>query len=144
MVSNSVVTRLGLRQPIQVLIAAAIFAVLYKYWLTAPVLQYFSIPRWRLLAVLIAAVCGAALSLLRFSTTVVSVGAMGGLLLGGTWAAWTAPHDITISVSYAFTSHLELLWREVLRLAFAAILTSFLSGYFAKRRARSANRKNSG
>ena len=136
MVSNSAVTRLGLRQPVQVLIAAAIFAVLYKYWLTTPVLQYFSIPRWRLLAVVIAAVCGSTLSLLRFSTTAVSVGAMAGLLLGGTWAAWTAPHDVTISVSYAFTSHLELLWREVLRLPFAAILTSCLCGYFAKRPAK--------
>lgn len=136
MVSNSAVTRLGLRQPIQVLIAAAIFAVLYKYWLTIQVLQYFSISRWRLLAVVIAAVCGGALSLLRFSTTVVSVGVIGGLLLGGTWAAWTAPHDVTISASYAFTSHLELLWREVVRLSFAAILTSRLCGYFAKPRAK--------
>lgn len=136
MVSNSIVTRLGLRQPIQVLITAAIFAVLYKYWLTTQMLQYFSISRWRLLAVVIAAMCGGALSLLRFSTTAVSVGVIGGLLLGGTWAAWTAPHDVTISVSYAFTSHLELLWREVLRLAFAAILTSCLCGYFAKRRAK--------
>lgn len=43
----------------------AIFAVLYKYWLTTPVLQYFSIPRWRSLAVVIETVCGGALSLLR-------------------------------------------------------------------------------
>lgn len=128
------VTRLELRWPIHAFIATAVFAVSYKYWLTAPVLHYFSIPRWRLLAVVIAAVCGGALSLLRFSTTALSVGAITGLLLGGTWAAWTAPHDMTISVSYAFTSFLELFWREVLRLTLATTLTAFLCAYFAKRR----------
>ena len=68
MVSNSVVSRIGLRWPIHAFIATAIFAVLYKQWLTTPVLQYVSIGRWRLLAVVVAAACGGVLSLLRFST----------------------------------------------------------------------------
>lgn len=134
MVSNSVVTRLGLRWPIHALIAAAIFAVLYKYWLTTPVLQYMSIGRWRLLAVVIAAACGGGLSLLRFSTPALSCGAMAGLLLGGTWVAWTVPNDVPISVYHAFASHMESFWREVLTLAFATTLTAFLCAYFAKRR----------
>jgi hypothetical protein len=93
-----------------------------------------SIGRWRLVAVVIAASCGGALSLLRFSVAALSCGAMTGLLLGGTWAAWTAPIEAAVSVSHAFASHLESLWREVLRLAFATTLSAFLFGYLAKRR----------
>lgn len=37
MVSNSIVTGFGLRWAIHAFVAAAIFAVLYKYWLTTPV-----------------------------------------------------------------------------------------------------------
>jgi len=47
MVSNSLVTRIGLRWRIHAVIAAAMFAVLYKQWLTTPVLQHVSIGRWR-------------------------------------------------------------------------------------------------
>jgi len=133
MVSNSVVSRIGLRWPIHAFIAAAIFAVLYKQWLTTPVLQYVSIGRWRLLAVVVAAACGGVLSLLRFSTLALSCGAMAGLLLGGTWAAWTAPNDVAISIYHAFASHLESFWREVLTLTLATTLTAFLCAYFAKR-----------
>ena len=134
MVSNSVVTRLGLRWLIHALIAAAIFAVLYKYWLTTPVLQYVSIGRWRLLAVVIAAAVGGALSLLRFSPLALSCGAIVGLVLGGTWAAYAVPIEGPVLFSRAFASHLESLWREVLRLAFATALTAFLFGYLARRK----------
>ena len=125
--------RLGLRWLIHALIATAIFAVLYKHWLTTPVLQYMSIGRWRLIAVVIAATCAGALSLLRFSTVALTCGAMTGLLLGGTWTAWTSS-DVTISAYHALASHLESFWREVLRLAFTTTLTAFLFGYLAKRR----------
>jgi len=133
MVSNSLVTRIGLRWRIHAVIAAAMFAVLYKQWLTTPVLQHVSIGRWRLLAVVVAAACGGVLSLLRLSTLALSCGAMVGLLLGGTWAAWTAPNDVTISVCHAFASHLESFWREVLTLTFATTLTAYLCAHFAKR-----------
>jgi hypothetical protein len=42
---------------------------------------------------------------------------------------------MTISVYHAFASHLEALWREILRLMFATTLSAFLCAYFAKRRA---------
>lgn len=134
MVSNLVVTRIKLRWPVHALIAAAIFAVLYKHWLTTPVLQYLSIAQWRWLAIVVAAACSGALSLLRFATLALSGGAITGLLLGGTWAEWTVRTDMPISVSYAFASHLESLWREVLRLALTTTLTAFLCGYLARRR----------
>jgi hypothetical protein len=47
------------------------------------VLQYISVGRWRLFAVVVAAACGGVLSLLRVSTSALSVGAVFGLLLGG-------------------------------------------------------------
>jgi len=134
MVSNSIVARIGLRWTVHALITAAIFAVLYKHWLTTPVLQYVSVAQWRWLARVVAAACAGVLSLLRFFAIALSCGAVAGLLLGGTWAAWTAPHDVTISVYHAFASHLESLWREVVRLAFATTVTAFSCAYLVKRR----------
>ncbi len=134
MVSNSAVTRIGMRWPIHASIAAAIFAVLYRYWLTTPVLQYVSIGRWRLFAIVVATACGSALSLLRVSRSALSCGAMAGLLLGGTWAERKFPNDVAISVYAAFASHLESFWHETLMLTFAATLAGFCCAHFAKRR----------
>jgi hypothetical protein len=135
MVFNSVVTRIRMRWPIHASFAAAIFAVLYRYWLVTPVLQYMSVGRWRLFAVVVAAACGGVLSLLRVSTPALSVGAMFGLLLGGTWAAWKFPNDVAISVYGAFASHLESFWRETLMLTFTTTLAGFCCAYIAKRSA---------
>jgi hypothetical protein len=134
MVSNSVVIRIGMRWPVHAFFAAAIFAFLYEYWLTTPVLQYMSVGRWRLFAVVVAAGCAVTLSLLRVSTSALSCGVMVGLLLGGTWAAWTFPNDVAISVCAAFASHLKSFWRETLLLTFATTLAGFCCAYFAKRR----------
>jgi len=94
-----------------------------------------SVGRWRLFAVVVAAACGGVLSLLRVSRSALSVGAMFGLLLGGTWAAWNFPNDVAISVYGAFASHLESFWRETLMLTFAATLAGFCCVYIAKRSA---------
>jgi hypothetical protein len=134
MVSNSVMTRIGIRWPIHALIAAAIFAVLYKYWLTTPVLHYVSIGRWRLLAAVVAAALGGARSLLRLSMPALSCGAMAGVLFGGTWAALKGPHDVAISLYGAFASHLESFWREILVLTTVAILAALCCDYLRKRR----------
>jgi len=74
------------------------------------------------------------LSLLRVSTSALACGVMVGLLLGGTWAAWTFPNDVTISFCAAFASHLKSFWRETLLLTFATTLAGFCCAYFAKRR----------
>jgi hypothetical protein len=88
-----------------------------------------------LTAVVIAAACGGALSLLRFSTTALSSGATVGFLLGGTWAAWTVPNDVSISVYHAFASHLESFWQETLMLTLATTLAGFCCAYFGERHA---------
>ena len=137
MLSNSAVkTQAGMRWVIHASITAAMFAVLYKYWLTTPALQYVSIGRWRLFAIAAAAVCGGVLSLLRVSTPALLCGVVAGLLLGGTWVVWTSPHDLPISVDYAFTSHLQSFWREILGMTLAATLAGFCCACFTNRRAR--------
>jgi hypothetical protein len=123
-----------MRWPIHAFIAAAIFAVLYTYWLTTPALRYVTIGRWRLFAMMVATVCGGALSLLRVSTPALSCGAMAGLLSGGTWATLRFPDDVAISAYGAFASHLELFWRETLVLTFAVTLAGFCCSYFVERR----------
>jgi ABC-type multidrug transport system permease subunit len=60
---------------------------------------------------------------------------MVGLLLGGTWAAWTVPNDVSISVYHAFASHLESFWQETLMLTLATTLAGFCCAYFAEHHA---------
>lgn len=114
--------------------AAAAIAVLYRYWLVAPVLQYVSIGRWRFLAIVVVAGCGGVLALLRVPIVAVACGTMAGLLIGGTWAAWQVPHDLPMSVSHAFLSHLEPFWRTVILLTVVATVSGFCCSRFARRR----------
>lgn len=100
--------------------AAAAIAILYRYWLVAPVLQHVSIGRWRFLAIVVVAGCGGALALLKVPIVAVACGTVVGLLIGGTWAAWQVPHDLPMSVGHAFLSHLEPLWPTVLLLTVVA------------------------
>jgi hypothetical protein len=130
-VSNSVVTPIKPRWDIHAFVAAA-FAVPYKYWLTAPVLHSVGIGFWRLTAIWVASACGAAMSLLRISTPALGCGAIVGLLIGGTLAAWMAPNDVPISLYRAFASHLESDWREILILTAAATLAALCCDYFRK------------
>jgi hypothetical protein len=140
LVSNSLVIRIRILSAIHACITAVIFAVLYRYWLTTPVLHYVSIGRWRILAVVVAAACGVVLSLLRVSTPSLSCGTMAGILVGGTWAAWKAPNDVPLSVYGAFASQLESFWREVLILTFTATFIGLCCAYFTKLR---VSRQNS-
>jgi hypothetical protein len=78
------------------------------------VLQYLSIGRWTLVAIVVAGVAGGVMSLLRIPMLVLLGASVAGLLLGGTWAAWRFPNDVPISVAGGFESHLESLWRQVL------------------------------
>ena len=123
-----------MRSAIQACVTAAILAVLYMYWLTIPALHYVSIGNWRALAIVAAAVCGATLSMLRVSTPVLSCGAMGGFLLGGT-LVWKDHSDVMISVYAAFADHLAVFWREILILTLAATLASLCCNYLRKHRA---------
>jgi len=102
-------------------VIALLIAVLYRYWLVIPVLQYFSIGRWYLVALLVAAATGCVMSLLRLPTLALVCASVAGLLLGGTWAAWQAPTDVPISMSGAFVSHLGSFWRQIIILTIATV-----------------------
>jgi hypothetical protein len=106
-------------------VIAPLIAVLYRYWLVTPVLQYLSIGRWRLVAIVVAAGIGCVMSLLRLPTLALSCASVAGLLLGGTWAAWQVPNDVPISVSGAFASHLESFWRQIIILTVATTVGGF-------------------
>ena len=82
---------------VNTLATTALAAILYRYWLVTPVLQYVSIGRWRLIAIVVATACGGVLSLFRLSVSSVACGSIAGLLLGGTCAACQAPHDVPFS-----------------------------------------------
>ena len=130
-VSNSVVRRacIRLNSILHESFTAALFATLYKYWLTAPVLQFVSIGHWRVLAILVAMACGATLSLMGVATPTLSCGVAFGLLAAGTVAAWTAPNDVAVSLHGAFANHLESFWREILILIAAATLAALCCNY---------------
>jgi hypothetical protein len=132
-VSNSVMTA-KLRWAIRASITAAIFAVPYMYWLSTPVLQYVSIGRWPLFAIVVAAAFGGELSLLRVSTSALSCGAMTGLPIGETLAASKTPNDVAISGYGALASHLESFWRQALIRTFAATFAAPCCVYLRKRR----------
>ncbi len=78
--------------------AAALISILYRYWLVTPVLKSLSIGQWRLVAVVVAAASGCLLFRLKLPMLALACASMAGLLIGGTWAAWQAPSDVTIGV----------------------------------------------
>jgi hypothetical protein len=113
-------------------VIALLIAVLYRCWLVTPVLQYLSIGKWRLVAIVVAAGIGCVMSLLRLPTLTLVCASVAGLLLGGTWVAWQAPNDVPISVSGAFASHLESFWRQIIILTVATTLGGFCRARLVK------------
>src|SRR4030081_798859 len=106
-------------------VVALLIAVLYRYWLVTPVLQYLSIGKWYVVAILVAAATGCVMSLLRLPTLALVCASVAGLLLGGTWAAWHFPSDVPISGSGGLGSHLESFWRSVIIFAFSITASGF-------------------
>ena len=115
-------------------IVVLLIALLYRHWLVTPVLQYVSIGKWYLVAIVVAAASGCAMSLLRLPALAWVCASMAGLLLGGTWAAWQAPNDVPISVSGAFGSHLESFWRQIIILTVTTTVSGFCFARFVRGR----------
>ena len=113
---------------------ALLIAVLYRYWLVTPVLQYLSIGKWYLVAIVVEAATGCVMSLLRLPTPALVCASVAGLLLGGTWVAWQAPSDVPISVSGAFESHLESFWRQIIIMTFTITVCGICGDRFLRDR----------
>src|SRR5258707_12743624 len=88
-------------------IVVLLIALLYRHWLVTPVLQYVSIGKWYLVAIVVASASGCAMSLLRLPALTWVCASMAGLLLGGNLACWQASYDVPISASGALWSHSE-------------------------------------
>jgi hypothetical protein len=114
-------------------VVGILIAILYRYWLVTPVLQYLSIRKWYLVAIVVAAAIGGVMSLLRLPTLALMCASVAGLLLGGTWAAWQAPNDVPISVSGAFASHLSSFWHQILILTVSSSIGGFCCARFLTR-----------
>jgi hypothetical protein len=115
-------------------VVALPIAVLYRYWLITPVLQYLSIGKWYLVAIVVAAATGCVMSLLRLPTPALVCASVAGLLFGGTWAAWQAPTDVPISVSGAFESHLASFWRQIIIMTLTIIVGGICGARFLRDR----------
>lgn len=127
------------RQVVKVSVVAAVSAVLYRYWLLAPVLGVLSMIQWCAAALAVAAVFGGVLGMWRFNVLVLIFGTMVGLFLGGTWAGWHTPgNDMPASIGAAFESNLESFWRVMILILL--IITVTVSGVFSARFARDRSR----
>jgi hypothetical protein len=109
-----------------------LIAVLYRYWLVTPVLQYQSIHKWYLVAVVVAAAIGCIMSLLKLPTSAFVSASSVGLLLGGTWSAWHFPNDVPVSVGGAFQSYLESFWSQLLILTGTVTISGICSARFLR------------
>src|SRR5258707_13851652 len=69
-------------------IVVLLIALLYRYWLVTPVLQYVSIGKWYLVAIVVAAASGCAMSLLRLPPLAWVGASMAGPLVTGNLASW--------------------------------------------------------
>ena len=100
----------------------ALGAVLYGYWLNAPVLSVLSVREWRAMALAAAAIIGTMSALIRFDFRAAACSALAGQVIGGTWVVWKFPNDVRVSLVGAFEVHLEWFWRDlVLRTAIVAV-----------------------
>jgi hypothetical protein len=115
-------------------VAAAVIAILYRYWLIAPVLHYLNVNQWRLIAIVVAAASGCVLSLFRLPMLPLASASLAGLLVGGTYAAWQAPSDARMSVIAAVGSHLQSFWREVTLLTVIITLSALCCARVTTRR----------
>jgi hypothetical protein len=109
---------------------ASVFAVLtsviYRFWLTYPILRVITVGQWRILAILAAGILGAAAGLVRLRSYFFVLAVAAGLSLGGAWAGLSAPHDVATSFLGEFASHLRIFGREVALLTFASTMTNFV------------------
>jgi hypothetical protein len=113
-------------------VSTAVIAILYRYWLIAPILHYLTINQWRLVAIGMGVACGFSIALFKVPMPALLGASLAGLLIGGTFAAWRAPHDVPVSLVTAINSHLQSFWREVTLLTGAITLSAWCAARLTK------------
>jgi len=101
-----------------------LMSVLYRFWLTYPILQNLTFGQWRAIAVLAAFIIGAVSALVRIRNYVFALAAAVGFLLGGAWAGLSAPHDVPTTFLAEFASHLRSFWRDAVLLILASTISN--------------------
>ena len=85
--------RACIRESILTSIVLGLVAILYKYWLTLPVLNYLSVGQWRATGVAVAAILGVAFGMAKLPAYYFGPAVALGLLLGEAWAELSFPSD---------------------------------------------------
>lgn len=109
--------------------------ILYKFWLTYPILRILTIVQWKIVAVLVAAVLGIASGMAGLHAHLVVGATMVGLVLGGAWAGLSAPNDVPTTFLDQFVGHLKAFWPEVVLFTTVPMATNLVCTYlFQKER----------
>jgi hypothetical protein len=116
-----------LRDVAGVLIAATLSAILYRYWLITPVLEYVTYNEWRAVAVLVTLVVGGVWPLFKWNVSTLVVGFTVGIFVSGAWLEWRLQDVLPTSVGSALQSHLESFWPDVIMLTVAVLLGGYCS-----------------
>ena len=124
------------RQWVKASVAAIIVAILYRYWLITPVLEYLSLNDWRAVASAVSLALGIGWGLCRWNIPTLLIGFVLGTLIGGTWAHAEVPNDVEVSVARAVASHLESFWIDIIILTVTVSIGVFGTTHFRERRAR--------
>jgi uncharacterized membrane protein len=113
------------RQTAGVLSAAILSALLFRYWLIMPVLQYLNENQWRVVGLGVVAIAGGIWAFFQWNILLLLVGAVIGVLTGGTWAELQFSHG---SWGAAFESNFDALSGDML----LYVLVMTLSGCGAR------------
>jgi hypothetical protein len=106
----------------------------YRLWLTYPTLQDLTIVEWRVVAILAAAIFGAAFTLVKLPTFFSVPAILVALFFGGAWAGLSAPHDVPTTFVAEFVEHLRVFWREVVLLSVVSLVCSLGCAHLLRRR----------
>lgn len=116
------------RELVLATILAVLTAFLFRCWLIYPILKYMTINQARCFAIFVAVFLGAASGLLRLQTYTSACAIFVGLIASGIWLSLFPPmHDVATSFVSEFHSYLELFWREIICVNFAAVISNLAS-----------------
>jgi hypothetical protein len=107
-------------------------AILYDYWLTARVLDYFSLNQWRLIGVSVAVLVASIWPVLKWNVSTLLVGCIVGISLCGTWLEWRIQEVRPASVWSSFLSYLGNLGSQVVIVGIAVTMTGCCSTQIIK------------
>ncbi len=116
------------------LILAVLVSMFYRFWLTYPILQNLTVSEWRIVAILAAAIFGAASALAKLPTYFSVPVILAALFFGGAWAGLSAPRDVPTTFLAEFAGHLRVFWPEVVLLSAVSLICSLCCAHVLQRK----------